>query len=159
MRRFFTVPRIVTVAMLLALAIPTSRVFAQQPFCLEPLAQRWKSLEDQTLLRANNLKRAREFVHQAEKNGDQALVNRAKALLAKATDQWEHMNEVARQLGSSEYKAFLRCNHDDVERRYNEALIELHRKTAALDRLRDRLSANRESALHDMKTLVEEEAA
>lgn len=147
------------VALLVTVVTLAEVGYAQsEAFCQTCQATRWSSLEDQLLRRAANVKRARELLRKAEAGGRADLVQQAMAHLERTTTEWEYIDELARKLESGTYKMFLARHQVDVERRYDEARADLHRKTEQLNRLRQSFGAAKEAELTQMRALAAEEA-
>jgi hypothetical protein len=130
----------------------------QQPFCQACQAARWDSLDNELLRRAENLKRARALLWQAQTSGNPALIKRARDMVARTTAEWNYIDGLATKLQSASFKTFLARHQVDADARYDQARVELHKKTEQLDRLRHALEGQKQSEFQQMKSYATEEA-
>lgn len=146
----------ITLAALLIAAKPAAA--DEDPYCMPCQANRWKSVEKVMIQRAENLKKAREFLRAAERRGEPALTQRAREHLETVTGQWNEVYQSSLALGGPSYKAYLAKNLADVEVSYDDARAAWKNKVDQFRRLQSPIADQRERILNDMKGTIEEEA-
>jgi hypothetical protein len=136
---------------LILMALTSRMAIGQEAFCLSCQSARWKSIEDQMLLRAENLVKAQRMMSLAAKQADPSLQKSASALLAKSTAEWQEILLNSQTLGGNTYREYLARNLVDAEANYNAARAALTSKTAMFNRLRGALADQRQRILNDME--------